>query len=146
MAAEPSDHALGYALITQFQVAAGQMGAAVADALRELDLTEPSANLVWLLDPANEPPSMRQLAAGLFCDPSTITFIVDKLEKRGIVERRPSASDGRVKVVALTTEGARLRRELVAAVTARSPMSRLSLREKRQLHRLLSKAIAAAAD
>ncbi|MFF3228879.1 MarR family winged helix-turn-helix transcriptional regulator [Nocardia suismassiliense] len=140
MADELSERALGYQLITQFQTASGQLGAAVSDALRELDLTEPLANLLWLLDPDAEQPSMKDLAGRLFCDPSTITFIIDKLQKRGLVERRPGNHDRRVKVVALTDVGVEQRRKLIEAVTTRSPMSALSLREKRQLHRLLEKA------
>ncbi|WP_159080666.1 MarR family winged helix-turn-helix transcriptional regulator [Nocardia suismassiliense] len=144
MADELSERTLGYQLIAQFQAASGQLGAAVADALRELDLTEPSANLLWLLDPDADPPSMKELAGRLYCDPSTITFIIDKLQKRGLVERRPGARDGRVKVVALTETGIAHRRKLIQVVTNRSPMSRLTLRERRQLHRLLEKAVGTA--
>ncbi|WP_378738224.1 MarR family winged helix-turn-helix transcriptional regulator [Nocardia brasiliensis] len=140
MAAVLPEQGLGYLLITQFNAVSTQMSAAVGSALRDLDLTEPSANLLWLLDPDTDPPSMTHLADRLGCDPSTVTFLVDKLEKRGSVQRRASRRDGRVKVVALTAAGIEQRRKLVEAMTARSPMARLSTKEQQQLHRLLSKA------
>ena len=55
---------------------------------------------------------MGELASLLHCDNSNITWIVDKLSERGLVERRASPGDRRVKLVALTDEGAELRDEL----------------------------------
>jgi DNA-binding MarR family transcriptional regulator len=54
------------------------------------------------------PASMSTLATTLTCDASNMTGIVDRLEKRGLVRREPSASDRRVKNVVLTTEGERV--------------------------------------
>src|SRR5881409_2076554 len=45
---------------------------------------------------------MRTLADELHCDASFVTSIVDKLEERGFVERRPSVTDRRVKTVVIT--------------------------------------------
>ncbi|GHF51735.1 MULTISPECIES: MarR family winged helix-turn-helix transcriptional regulator [Streptomyces] len=54
------------------------------------------------------PASMSTLATTLTCDASNMTGIVDRLEKRGLVRREPSASDRRVKNVVLTAEGERV--------------------------------------
>ncbi|MFF9819352.1 MarR family winged helix-turn-helix transcriptional regulator [Streptomyces sp. NPDC014006] len=54
------------------------------------------------------PSSMSTLATTLTCDASNMTGIVDRLEKRGLVRREPSASDRRVKNVVLTAEGERV--------------------------------------
>ncbi|MEU3842787.1 MarR family transcriptional regulator [Streptomyces sp. NPDC028635] len=54
------------------------------------------------------PASMSTLATTLTCDASNMTGIVDRLEKRGLVRREPSASDRRVKNVVLTEEGERV--------------------------------------
>ncbi|WP_378733390.1 MarR family winged helix-turn-helix transcriptional regulator [Nocardia brasiliensis] len=83
---------------------------------------------------------MSELARRTCSDPSTVTFIIDKLEKRGTVEWLPGPDDTRVKVVALTAVGIAQREKLVDAMTRHLPLSRLSTREQRQLHRLLSKA------
>lgn len=52
---------------------------------------------------------MRQLAAALDSDASNLSSLVDRLERRGAVERRPDPGDRRVKALALTPEGERLR-------------------------------------
>jgi DNA-binding MarR family transcriptional regulator len=57
--------------------------------------------------------SMRQLADTWRCDASTVTWIVDRLEKEGLAERRAHPTDRRVKVVVLSTKGERVRGELL---------------------------------
>jgi DNA-binding MarR family transcriptional regulator len=56
---------------------------------------------------------MRALADMWRCDASTVTWIVDRLEKQGLVERQPHETDRRVKVVMLTRQGRRLRRRIL---------------------------------
>ncbi|MGW7414391.1 MarR family winged helix-turn-helix transcriptional regulator [Streptomyces sp. NPDC054863] len=53
----------------------------------------------------SSPAPMRALATTLACDASNITGIVDRLEKRELVRREPSATDRRVKNVVLTEHG-----------------------------------------
>ncbi len=54
--------------------------------------------------------TMRDLAADLAIDAPYTTVVVDDLESRGLVERRPDAADRRRKVVAVTPAGARAAR------------------------------------
>jgi DNA-binding MarR family transcriptional regulator len=49
---------------------------------------------------------MRALAREWRCDASTATWIVDRLEGKGLAERRAHATDRRVKLVVLTPRGA----------------------------------------
>ena len=49
--------------------------------------------------------TMGSLAEEWKCDASTATWIVDRLEAKGLVERRPHATDRRVKLVVLTPRG-----------------------------------------
>lgn len=60
-----------------------------------------------MLDEIGElgPVPMRQLVTHLGVDPSWITGLVDHLEERGLVERQPSDSDRRVKLVRMTASG-----------------------------------------
>src|SRR6266516_2117480 len=55
---------------------------------------------------------MNELAGELHCDTSNVTGIVDRLEDRGLVERRSAAHDRRVKLLELTERGAELGREV----------------------------------
>jgi DNA-binding MarR family transcriptional regulator len=50
---------------------------------------------------------MSELAEALRVDPSTATRAIQRLEKAGLAERRPSTEDGRVVEVAITAEGSR---------------------------------------
>lgn len=57
--------------------------------------------------------SMRSLAQEWSCDASNATWIVDRLEEMGLAERRTVPEDRRVKLVALTRKGLKMRTELL---------------------------------
>ena len=65
----------------------------------------------------HEPRPMGELAKFLACDNSNVTGIVDRLEERGLVDRRPAEHDRRVKLLVLTDEGHRVRREIERRIT-----------------------------
>jgi DNA-binding MarR family transcriptional regulator len=54
------------------------------------------------------------LARAWGCDPSNATFIIRRLEQAGLAERRTTPGDRRVKLVALTARGEKVRNELLA--------------------------------
>lgn len=54
---------------------------------------------------AAQPLTLRALAAQLTADPPYVTLIVDDLEERGLVRRRPHPDDRRAKLVSLTPTG-----------------------------------------
>src|ERR671916_2951662 len=71
---------------------------------QELGLAPMQLHALRLIEPGVEVP-MSSLAGKLFCDASNVTGIVDRLEARGLIERRSAAHDRRVKMLALTPEG-----------------------------------------
>lgn len=78
--------------------------------LGDLDLTPNDARALSALALAKESGggrTMRSLADEWGCDASNVTWIVGRLEERGLVRRRPDSRDGRVKLVVLTAEGGR---------------------------------------
>ncbi|MFF5155934.1 MarR family winged helix-turn-helix transcriptional regulator [Streptomyces sp. NPDC000348] len=92
-------------------------------------LTGAQAKLLSLL--SLEPLPMRKLAQRLKCEPSNVTGIVDRLESRGLVERRPDPADRRVKLAAATAEGRRVARSLRESLRfAREPLAGLSEAER----------------
>ncbi|MEU6913636.1 MarR family winged helix-turn-helix transcriptional regulator [Streptomyces olindensis] len=98
-------------------------------AAAEHALTGAQARLLSLL--CLEPLPMRRLAQRLKCEPSNVTGIVDRLEARGLVERRPDPADRRVKVAAATQEGRRVARSLRESLRfAREPLAGLSEGER----------------
>ncbi len=86
---------------------------------------------------------MRSLADHLRCDASNVTGIADRLEARGLVMRAAQDGDRRVKLLALTDEGRKLRGSLEAAMLMASPvMVSLDSKERQTLRGLLAKASA----
>jgi DNA-binding MarR family transcriptional regulator len=109
------------------------------DTLAEVDLTLALADALWQLDPALGPLSRGELAERLRCDPSNVTFLVDRLEERRLVRRDRAAGDRRVKALALTPAGARVRGRLLATIADSSMFGGLTRTEQRQLTRLLGR-------
>lgn len=79
---------------------------------------------------------MRLLAESLHFDSSNVTGVVDRLEERGLVKRVTSGHDRRVKLLAVTEAGSKLRDRLIArmdepppALAGLSPEDQLALRD-----------------
>src|SRR5204863_5907000 len=90
-----------------------------------LELSPVQCHVLHLIEPGRPLP-MSRLAATLSCDASNVTGLIDRLESRGLVRRRPSQQDRRVKVLELTPTGVRLRTQLLKRMAGRSfPLSKL---------------------
>jgi len=88
--------------------------------------------------------TMGSVAEEWKCDASTATWIVDRLESKGLAERRPHPTDRRVKLVGLTSRGVRMKAaqmqsvyippralldlDLASLVTLRNAVAKLPLR------------------
>jgi DNA-binding MarR family transcriptional regulator len=90
----------------------------------------------------DEPTPMGKIAEILCLDASTVTWVVDSLEEKGLVERRNHPTDRRVRLVALTDEGLRIRDELRTqfAVPPES-IAALPAADQRKLRDILRKAL-----
>jgi DNA-binding MarR family transcriptional regulator len=110
----------------------------------ELGLTDALADAVQQLDPALGPLSRRELAERLHCDPSNVTFLVDRLEHKRLVTRARASDDRRVRALALTPAGRRARARLIATVARSSMFSRLSTAQQRQLADLMGRCVGSA--
>jgi len=108
----------------------------------EFDLSPTQVHLLRLLEPGTPVP-MGRLAGGLGCDASNITGVVDRLEARGLVERRAAERDRRVKALVVTERGLDLRRRLLVRMAEPpEPIRRLSPADQRALSRILKRAMA----
>jgi DNA-binding MarR family transcriptional regulator len=130
------------ALVEQVMAMATAIVQDLKAAVRELGLSESLAHLLWALDPDEDPVPLRQVAGRLHCDPSNITLLADRLEEKGLAERRPHPADGRVRTLVLTPAGVAARRTLLDQVQERSPIAALDAAQQRQLQELLSVALA----
>jgi hypothetical protein len=122
---------LTYQLLRLVHAMDGATNAGIQDVLTELGLTHPLADALWQLDPA--------------CDPSTVTFLADRLQQLSYVTRTAAPGDRRTKVLELTDRGREARRRLVDAATTRTPLARLTPAEQRRLHTLMTRAMAPSA-
>ena len=98
----------------------------------------------WALHALDEPMSMRGLAERLGIDASYVTAIADQLEERGLIERRAHPSDRRIKSLALTDEGRRVREGILVDLWTTVPsLAGLTIAERHELRRLLEKSVEA---
>src|SRR2546427_11711536 len=74
----------------------------------EFDLSPIQCHVLHLIEPGRPVP-MGRLAETLSCDASNVTGLIDRLESRGLVQRRLSAEDRRVKVLQPTPTRPRTR-------------------------------------
>jgi DNA-binding MarR family transcriptional regulator len=85
--------------------------------------------------------TQNRLAAATHLDRSTVVTVIDKLEARGLVERRPAVPDRRAYALTLTAAGGALLRKLKPMVLEheRRLSAGLSAAESATLMRLLPK-------
>jgi MarR family transcriptional regulator, organic hydroperoxide resistance regulator len=115
-----------------------EYGRHLADAA-ELGLTPGVLKALMWLDP-DQPQPMRVLAEQWGSDASTVTWLIDRMEEQGLVERRPHTSDRRVRVVALTNKGHDVRGELLTRLyRPPAPFRELSAAELSVLRGLVPK-------
>jgi MarR family transcriptional regulator, lower aerobic nicotinate degradation pathway regulator len=109
----------------------------------EHDLSIAATRLLGVL--RDREPTMNELARLLDLDKSSVSGLVDRAERRGLVERAPSAADRRAVRVRLTGEG----RSLVSsaaglfAADVTAMLGRLAPRDRAALPRLVSRLLVA---
>jgi len=105
------------------------------------DLSPMGLKMVQALEPGVELP-MSAVAERLFCDASNVTGMVDRLEARGLLERRDDPRDRRVKLIAITDEGALLREQVLERLhEPPEAIARLSRADQRALRDLMRRAV-----
>ena len=90
-------------------------------------------------------PTMNELAQILGLDKSSVTGLVDRAERRGLVTRVPSTTDRRVVLVSLTDDGRALVSQAAACfeTDVTTMIGRLPARDREGLSRLVSRVLAA---
>ncbi|GAA2439780.1 MarR family transcriptional regulator [Actinomadura vinacea] len=85
----------------------------------------------------SDPITARELANRMACEASNATFVLDRLEQQGLVERRPHPTDRRAKQIVLTPAGERRRADVLERLDAYSPLAALSRTQQTSLRDLL---------
>jgi DNA-binding MarR family transcriptional regulator len=87
------------------------------------------------------PMTTRELSERMGCEPSNATFVIDKLEGLGLVERHAHPSDRRAKHLVLTAEGTAIRDRLLALLAQDTPLAVLNPEQQAALYGLLKQAL-----
>jgi DNA-binding MarR family transcriptional regulator len=109
----------------------------------ELDLSIIQMRLLGVL--RDRRPTMSELGKLLALDKSSVSGLVERAERRGLVTRAPSPADGRAVLVSLTDDG----RSLVSEASSQfgadvfALLSRLSPSDRGALSRLVSRLLVA---
>ena len=134
----PSAASEAWSLIAQLFTSQRTRFLAIAS---EFELAPAQLMALKALDP-DSPVPMRDLAEALACDNSNVTGIIDRLEDRGLVERRPSPADRRVKMLVVTEAGVDVRHRVKARMEeAPEALKRLTADEQVQLRDLMRRAL-----
>jgi MarR family transcriptional regulator, lower aerobic nicotinate degradation pathway regulator len=112
----------------------------------EFDLSITQVRMLGIL--RDREPAMLELARVLLLEKSSVTGLVERAERRGLVTRTRSADDARVVHVRLTEHGHDVARRGADQVAQRiSDLLRpLSARERAQLSKTLSRVLAAVSE
>jgi DNA-binding MarR family transcriptional regulator len=126
-------------LLSQVGILASQR---FARRIAEIELQPPQFRVMNMIDAA-EGRSQQAIAAAIGAPPSRMVAIVDELEQRGLVERRPHPSDRRVRALYLTPPGRRLlaRGRKIAGEHEEELMRGLSAADRARLVTLLQKVV-----
>jgi DNA-binding MarR family transcriptional regulator len=142
----------GDATCCETHASLGRTGSALLQELERcmratFDLPQTAANALAVIDGAGGPISPSQISERTIVPSATMTATLDLLENRGLVVRRQNPEDRRGILVEVTDEGRALVDSLLAGVRAVevATMSALTLAERKQLLRLLSKVLASTA-
>jgi DNA-binding MarR family transcriptional regulator len=104
-------------------------------------LSPPQVRALGVLEPGRPVP-MSELAEALHCDNSNVTGIVDRLEDRGLVERRSAPHDRRVKMLVVTERGAELQARLAERLDEAPPaLARLCAEDQQALRDIMRRAL-----
>jgi len=131
-------------------VRAGEAFVALANrALSGYQLSPAARQALAVLDGAGEPLSPTEIARRLIVTTASVTSLLDTLERRGLVERRPDPADRRRLLVAITPPAQAMVRQYVPEVVALqgAVMSGIGEEDRQQLIAVLTRireAIAAA--
>lgn len=109
---------------------------------RAADTLGITASQAIALREMNEPMTMTELAERMSCERSNASYVVDRMEEQGLVQREPHPTDRRAKVLALTTSGQGCRKNVLDALSRDAPIDTLTTDEQTALTALLRKATA----
>ena len=113
-----------------------------SERMEEIDLQPPLFRILNLVDAA-EGRSQQAIGEAIEVPPSRMVALIDELEQRGLVERRPDPLDRRVRALYLTPKGRELlnRGRAIAKAHERELTKGMSAADRERLVKLLQEIV-----
>ncbi len=124
-------------LLRQWREVNDAVDRATETVLAGYGLSETAAAVLMILGEYDAPPTMRDLAHLLGCDPSNVTLVATKLQDDAMIEKQPHPTDGRSRVLVLTARGEAIRSKIFNELANVSPLGVLPPAGQQQLLNLL---------
>lgn len=114
--------------------------ASIDQALRHHRLSRAGREALAVLDGAGQPLSPTAIAERLIVTTASVTSLLDTLERRGLVERRPDPTDRRRLLIVITQDGKALVDQFLPEVVAlqTAALATLTETQRQQLVELLA--------
>lgn len=114
--------------------------AGIDQALRHHRLSRAGREALAVLDGAGQPLSPTAIAERLIVTTASVTSLLDTLERRGLVERRPDPTDRRRLLIVITQDGKAIVDQFLPEVVAlqTAALATLTEAQRRQLLELLA--------
>lgn len=114
--------------------------AGIDQALRHHRLSRAGREALAVLDGAGKPLSPTAIAERLIVTTASVTSLLDTLERRGLVERRPDPTDRRRLLIVITQDGKAIVDQFLPEVVAlqTAALATLTEAQRRQLVELLA--------
>jgi DNA-binding MarR family transcriptional regulator len=117
-----------------------QLLAGIDQALRHHRLSRAGREALAVLDGAGQPLSPTAIAERLIVTTASVTSLLDTLERRGLVERRPDPTDRRRLLIVITQDGKAIVDQFLPEVVAlqTAALAALTEAQRQQLVELLA--------
>jgi DNA-binding MarR family transcriptional regulator len=114
--------------------------ACIDQSLRHHRLSRAGREALAVLEGAGQPLSPTEIAERLIVTTASVTSLLDTLERRGLVERRPDPTDRRKLLIVITPDGKAVVDQFLPEVVAlqTAALASLTEAERRQLGELLA--------
>jgi DNA-binding MarR family transcriptional regulator len=106
--------------------------------IKHLRMTQPQARILTMLSRENRPVTIEELANWTFKEFNSVSTLINRMEKKGLVEKKKKEGDLKTYIV-LTDKGSDLFLNQVTEHSIHMIFDKLSEQEKDQLHAILKK-------
>lgn len=125
-------------LLIMFDQSSSVISTAVQLELRHLRITQPQVRILSMLSRENKPVTLDELANWTFKEFNSVTTLINRMEKRGLVKKIKKNEDSKTYIIP-TEKGNFLYHNKIKEQSIHLIFGKLSDKEKKQLYNILKK-------